>query len=191
MFEEWKQAWREAVDNFRREASLDEAGGSPSAARLRAMEREVAAARSELRRADADLQRTRHELERERAEEATCRRREAAARRIGDEETARLAAGFAARHAERTELLERKAQVLESEVRLKARDVQEMESLVRERLEALGGGAAGAAPGGGPTPRIDPLAEDRDSPEFRRMEREARERAADARLEELKRRMRT
>lgn len=182
MFEHWRQAWREAVENFWTE--LDRDGGA-SRERIAAMRRDVRRVRGELDRVLADLARSREELAEERSAEQSCRRREALARDIQDEETARLAAEFAERHAERSSVLERKVQALEAEAEMRRRDLGEMESALREveaATERLGGDRASA----------DPLSED-DTPEareFRRMEREAREREAERRLEELKRRMR-
>lgn len=200
MFEDWKRAWRDAVESFWRELEDDE-GAAPTPERAAAMRRDVRAARSELESVVVDLTRTREQIEAERAEEQRCLRRESMARGIGDDETARIAAEYAVRHAERAGVLERKVEALEDEIRLRRRDVEEMESALR-RVEAGSGAAGGVGPGGAGSatgagaggagmPR-DPLtAEDeaRDR-EFRRMAREAREKDAERRLEELKRRMR-
>ncbi|HEX6307374.1 MAG TPA: hypothetical protein VFZ69_04245 [Longimicrobiales bacterium] len=178
MFEEWKQAWRQAVDNFQREV----AGVGPP--RIRAMERELTSAAGALGRLDDEIRRVRLELDRERHEEHVCRRREALARGVGDDETARIADEYAQRHAERAAVLDRKIAVLEDERGLLARDVDTMRKTLAEIAPAeppagVGGGTTGAATAD----------DDAGHREFSRMEREARERAADARLEELKRRM--
>ncbi|HEX7120199.1 MAG TPA: hypothetical protein VF212_15500 [Longimicrobiales bacterium] len=198
MFEQWKKAWRDAVASFWQE--LDDTDGAAAPERLAAMRRDARAARAELERVTAELERARGQLAEEREAEQRCRRRESLARGIGDEETARVAAEFAARHAERTGVLARKVDAIEAELALRRRDVEEMESALRA-VEAAGaavGGAAGAAGGGGSggAPNAggagEPLTEAdaaRDR-EFRRMEREAREEEAERRLEELKRRMR-
>lgn len=182
MFEDWKHAWRAAVDNFRRELEESEADdGSP--AHVRAMRRELQAARSALDRLDREIGRARKDAEAERTEEATCRRREVLARRVGDEETVRLASDFATRHAERADILERKVAVFVQERALLSRDLEEM-----ERVMAAQPGADEVLK---EAPRPDVLEERaREDRDFARLDREARERAAEQRLEELKKRMR-
>lgn len=179
MFEDWKHAWRQAVDNFRRELEgMDD--GAP--AHVRAMRRELLTARGALERLDGEIVRTRQEAAAERAEEVTCRRREGLARNVGDEETFRLAAEFAVRHAERADVLERKVAVFEEERKLLVRDLESMEKTLAEHPEAQ---AIGAEP---PPDVLEERArQDRD---FRTLDQRAKERAAEQRLEELKRKMR-
>jgi len=189
MFEEWKRAWRDAVANFWRE--LDDAGPGVGSERIAAMRRDARAARAELDRVAEELNRARAQFAEERKAEEDCRRREGLARRIGDEETARIAAEYAARHAERAAVLEAKVRAIEAELAMRRRDVEEMEAALRQLEAATGpGGAAhgpgGAVDGGGGAGVFE---DDAISPEFRRMERAAREREAERRLEELKRRM--
>lgn len=181
MFEDWKQAWRQAVENFHREAGGGTTGAPP---RIRAMERELTSASGALGNLDDEIRRTRRDLGKEREAEQQCRRREALARDVDDAETVRIAVEFAQRHAERAAVLDRKIAVLEDERSLLARDVAAM----RERLDEVAPAAAAHGVGDG-AGRSDSHDDDRSSPEFTRMEREARERAADQRLEELKRRM--
>lgn len=226
MFEDLRQAWKEAVDNFWRELEVD---GDPAHAdeprkRLAVMRRELQTADDDLRRLDVEIGRTRNAIAAERREEAVCRRRETMATGIGDTETARLAATYALRAGERAAVLERKAEALAAERELRARDLGEMRTAVDAAVVALGsgmrrGGAAagasevtggdapgaatgsGAGAGGGAAaddssplgewPGTGPTDEERLKQEhdFRRMNREAREKAAQARLEELKRSM--
>ena len=177
MFEEWKNAWREAVENFRREAGVAGAGAGAAGA-----VREVYSARTALRQLEFEARRAERELAHERAEEETCRRRESMAVRIGDDETARIAADHAARHGERAAILARKVEVLQAELALRTRELQEMEA----QVTAAGGDATAEPP---PRSVPEPGAREREDVDFHRMEREARERAAEAKLEELKRRM--
>lgn len=183
MFEEWKRAWRDAVASFWRE--LDEAGPGAGSERVSAMRRDARAARAELDQVEAELNRARTRLAEERKAEEDCRRREGLARGIGDEETARIAAEYAARHAEHAAVLETKVRAIEAELALRRRDVEAMESALG-KLEAASG-AASAVHGSGSVGGVDD--DDTMPPEFRRMERAAREREAERRLEELKRRM--
>jgi hypothetical protein len=181
MFDDWKQAWRQAVENFHREAGTGEAGAPP---RVRAMEREVTSAAGALANLDEEIRRTRRHLAKEREEEQVCRRREELARNVGDDETVRIAAEFAVRHAERAAVLERKIAVFEDERALLSRDV----TVMREKLAEVSPSASTRGVSDGAAKR-DASGDGRGSGEFSRMEREARERAADQRLEELKRRM--
>lgn len=173
MLNQWKRAWKEAVENFWRELRAEEDAGAGTG--LGSLRRELASASEEVRRLDAELERTRRELAAEREQEATCRRREGLAREIGDLETARIAAGFAQRHAERAAILARKVEVLEAEHAIRLRDLAEMETVLQQR------------PATATTPP-DPLDDPADAL-FRTLEREARDRAAEQRLQELKRRM--
>jgi hypothetical protein len=195
MFQELKDAWREAVENFRRELAGGQ--GTPARDRIRAMQQDLSAATSALERIERDLAAARREAASARQEEAVCRRREAMARNIGDAETAAIAERFAQRHAERAAILEQKAAVLEAERDLLRRELAEMESILEEQKRKAGedgAAATGAASGG---VRHDAsrggggiASDDAAEAEFRRLEREERERRAEAMLEELKRRMR-
>jgi len=180
MWEDWKKAWRDAVENFRRELAGDDVA---SDSRTRAMQRDVMSMRSAAHKLDAEIRRTRREAESERENEAVCRRREQMARAVPDEETARIAAEFAARHAERAEVLGRKVEVLEAERGLLERDLQSMEKVLAEQPDAP------QTLDDRPIREIveERAVEDRD---FGRLEREARERAAQEKLDELKRKMR-
>ncbi len=227
MFEDLRKAWDDAVQNFWRELDAQDEGdpGHQGAPRrqLAAMRRELGTADAELKRLDADLARTRSAVESERREVETNRRRLAMAEGIGDAETARLAVTFAERAAERAAVLERKAEVIEAERVLRARDLTEMRKAVDAAAAALGteagapgvhgpAGFAGDVSDGVGGGRGDPgdfgldepssdgpawppgsgLSDDeRDAQdrEFRRIRREAREKEAEARLEELKRKM--
>jgi aryl-alcohol dehydrogenase-like predicted oxidoreductase len=188
MFDDWKQAWRQAVENFQREAGVE---GAPP--RLRALERELISVRGALLRLDDEISQTARTLARERDEEQICLRRGRMARGVGDDETVRIAEEFATRHAERAGVLDRKLGVLQEERALLARDLEAM----RTKLAELSAGTdtvtgAPRASGVGSGARSDDIPErdTADDVEFSRLERERRERAANERLEELKRRMR-
>lgn len=180
MWEDWKQAWRDVVENFRRELAGDD-GASDS--RTRAMHRDVMAVRGALQKLDSEIRRTRREADGERENEQVCRRREQMALAVNDEETARIAVEFATRHAERASVLTRKVEVLEAERGLLARDIESMEKVLAEQP---------AAPRTiDDRPVRDILEEEEvEARDFGRLEREERERAAQERLEELKRKMR-
>jgi len=194
MFQDLRNAWREAVENFRRELHGEEQGAGDAHDRLRTMRKDVSIASSELKRIEREAAAARSQAAAERKEEAVCRRREGLARGIGDEETAAIAARYAARHAERAAVLERKAEALEAERDLLRRELADMERIVEERTREVGAGGAApegiGAPGTGARRRTGLEKDEAADAEFRRLERERREREAEARLQELKKRMR-
>jgi hypothetical protein len=177
MFDDWKRAWREAVTNFHQElrGGTDDADGSHT----RALRREVSTAKGALAQLDREIRATERQLEEERTAAADCVRREELARNVGDDETVRLAVEFGTRHRERAGVLARKVEVLFEERALLARDVEKMQAMVGSELS-----------GATPRPAIgDDDADERAATEFRDLGRRARERTAEERLEELKRRM--
>jgi ABC-type phosphate transport system auxiliary subunit len=173
VFDDFKQAWREAVDNFWHELEGDDTEASSRSAL-----RQVAAARNQLETLDGAIGDTRQRVAHEQEQVEACRRREGLARGIGDEETARIAGEYGARHQERADVLTRKLEALEAERRLCRRDLQDMEKAIQE------GRIAGAQA------ELEDLNRHPSEDEFRNLEDAARGRSADERLEELKRRMR-
>jgi ABC-type phosphate transport system auxiliary subunit len=121
MFENFRRAWRQAVDNFWTELEGGSAGGD---ARARALYREVANARNQLGRLEREIGECRHGLDHERKQADVCARRERMAHDIGDVETARIAADYRARHEERAQVLSRKLDALQAERALCERCLQ-------------------------------------------------------------------
>lgn len=174
LFEEFRRAWRQAVDNFWHEMEGDDA-----AATSRAVYREVAAVRNQLDELEDALGATRQRLAHEEDQVDACRRRERLARTIGDDETARVASEYRDRHLERAAVLRRKLDALDAERRLCERDLREMERALREQRIT------------GADDILDELDLDRHphEHEFLNLENTERSRSAEERLEELKRRM--
>jgi hypothetical protein len=179
MFNDWKQAWQQAVENFQREVHDGASGTGPS---VRGMEREIVSAQGALTKLDEEIRRTASDMEAEREAEQVCLRRESLARTAADDETVRIAAEFAARHGQRAALLGRKLAVLREERELLAADVAKMKDIIATTEPHLQTGGERD----GISPSSPDAARDRD---FASLERQARERAAAERLEELKRRM--
>jgi hypothetical protein len=179
MFEDWKKAWREAVANFQQELHAEEDGTIPHQDTLR---RELTSARGALTRLDSEIAAVRRSAAAERDSEQVCRRREAMAAAISDAETVRVAVEYAERHAERAQVLERKVDVLEAERALLQRDLQAMEQVV-----------ANTPADEIRRPERHTLLDDDEEAERQRREfqRLQRERTADERLEELKRKLRS
>ncbi len=174
VFEEFRRAWRQAVENFWHELEGDDAE-----TKARGVYREVAGVRNQLEELDDALGATRQRLAHEEQQVEACRRRERLARNIGDEETARVAVEYRDRHLERAEVLRRKLEALEAERRLCERDLREMERALQEQ-RITGAGEI-----------LDELDLNRHphEHEFRNLEDSERSRSAEERLEELKRRM--
>lgn len=96
------------------------------AALLSAMRGEVVEARAAIAGYSEALEHAERSLVQERELIAQCERREAAAARIGDDETARIAAEFASKHRARAEVLEQKVRAARAELDLRARESDEM-----------------------------------------------------------------
>ena len=135
---------------------------------------------------------TRKRLAHERRELETVRRRRQLAEGIEDAETVRIAEHYEAQHAERVAVLERKLEAQQAEVALAEREAQAMSTELKAAM--AGAGSLGSAPGarGATQPAEDPLRDDHRA-DIEGLARAQRRAAADsdaeARLEELKRRM--
>ena len=135
MFRNLREAFREAVHNFRTELNRDQV---PEAADrlLRAMEDELVRVRAEVKELESQLSRVRAQAAREEEEVRTCLRREELARQIGDEETVEVARSYARRHLRMKEVLTEKGEVLAREVEVRSTEVQEMlTSLKKARVQ--------------------------------------------------------
>ena len=173
MFEDWKKAWEQAVANFERELhGGDRSPGSGS--RATRMRRDLETAQQVLDRLEADLVTSRRDLAAEDELLATCERRAELADRIGDIETARIARDYGRRHAERARIMRRKVEVLQDELTMRQEELGAMKQQAAAELEAI------------QNDEQERLAHDA---EFRKLDHERRERDAEARLEELKKRM--
>jgi hypothetical protein len=178
MFDEWKKAWQQAVDNFERELESSDADFASPNQRANAMRRDLAAARSALGRLEADLVQARKDLAGEEEAEQTARRRSEMAERINDTDTVRIAREFAERHAHRAGILRRKVEVLGDELAMRHEELAAMEQQATVELEQIEA-----------RQETDLLEREKHDADFRRLERERKERDAEARLEELKKRM--
>jgi hypothetical protein len=174
MFEDWKKAWEQAVSNFQRELHEADQPGDIPGHRAASMRRDLADAHRALDRLQGDLISSREELAREEAEIATCERRAAMAERIGDAETARIAGEFARKHTDRAAILRRKVEVLQDELAMRQDELGVMEKQAEEEFAQIRQAQAD---------RIKHEAE------FRQLDQQRKERAAEERLEELKKRM--
>lgn len=131
MFENLRAAFRDAVKNFKDELDRDQVPEAVDRLLL-GMKAEVTDAKARLHDLEEAIRRARAEAAREAREVETCRRRESMARSIGDEETARIAAEYGAKHERRREVLEEKAQALEKELELRRSEIEEMLEKIRQ-----------------------------------------------------------
>jgi hypothetical protein len=129
-------------------------------------------------------------LERERAELATVQRRRAAAAAIADNETVEIADKYAAHHAERVAVLEAKLSAQEAEIALAERELAEMTAQLKAAASGVGDGPLPRAPSDGELGLPDdvPLRQELDGLR-RASERATKEREAEDRLAELKKKM--
>ncbi len=212
MFDNLRRAFREAVANFNRELDRD---AVPEAVDrlLRGMRREAVDAKAALEALKEQLDDTRRRSGEEARNAGVCERREALAREIGDTDTADVAARYAERHAGRSRVLADKARAIEAEVRLQEAEYAEMLAQIgkaradRDKLAASAGrtrardSVAGADGLFGELDRMAGRIGESEAAagaeelfdDARRFDEELgasrRREEADARLEELKRRM--
>lgn len=125
MFEELRDAFREALDNFNKELRRDHVPETVDRL-LVGMRDEIVDEKAEVAGLEAHLQKTVAEADREAENVRTCRRREEMARGIDDAETATLAAQHAAKHEGRRAVLQKKIEVMREELELRRRGVEEM-----------------------------------------------------------------
>lgn len=131
MFDDLREAFRQAIENFKTELNRDEVPETVDQL-LRAMREEVTDVQAATRKLDDDIRDALKGAEAEAKEAETCRRRERMARKIGDEETARVAGEYAEKHEGRKAVLERKALALKEERDLRRAEVAEMMERLKE-----------------------------------------------------------
>lgn len=213
MFDSLRRAFREAVDNFNKELDRD---AVPEAVDklLRGMQSEAVDAKAALEGLRKELAVATKRADEEGRNAEVCRRRENMARDIGDTDTADLAATYAEKHDARRAVLADKAKAIEAEIRLQEAEYNEMMSQIRkaranrDRLAATAGRTRTRESLGdddlfGELDRMaerivgDEAATDAggelfdDARDFdEQLEESRREEVIDARLEDLKRRMR-
>lgn len=139
MIDSLRDAFRQAVENFKSELNRDRV---PEAADrlLRAMHSELIEFERQAGALEDDLARTREEAASEKNAAETCVRREEMAKKIGDAETASLAREFASKHLHRHDILRDKAAVLERQLedhRAALGDMKNQFSRARTQRESL------------------------------------------------------
>lgn len=131
MFDNLRNAFREAVENFNKELSRDQVPEAVDKL-LVGMRAEVVDAQAAIRELEMLITRAGAEAEREKAEAATARRRGKLAADIGDDETAGVAIQYAEKREERQRVLEQKAAAMRAELAIRVKEVDEMLAKVKE-----------------------------------------------------------
>ena len=131
MFENLRNAFREAVENFNKELSRDQVPETVDRL-LVGMRAEVGDAQAAIRELEMQIARAAAEAEREKAEGATARRRGKMASDIGDQETSAVATEYAEKREERQRVLEQKAVAMKAELAIRIKEVDEMMAKLKE-----------------------------------------------------------
>jgi len=143
MFDELRQAFREAVDNFKQEIGRDDVPEAVGRL-LREMKREAADTKAEIRRLEEAINGAIERAEKEKSSGKTCRRREKMALEISDEETARVAREYAEKHEHRRSVLEHKALALKEELDMRQEEFGDMIEAIKDAEKNSAGLAATA-----------------------------------------------
>jgi|TARA_B110000196_G_C21050728_1_gene617211 hypothetical protein len=125
MFEDLRDAFKEALDNFNRELSRDNVSGTADQM-FAGMKDELASEKAQVSGLEDQITKTIEHIERLSDEVATAHRREEMAREIDDNETVKLAAAFSTKAEGYITVLQKKRTALEEELVFRARTVEEM-----------------------------------------------------------------
>jgi phage shock protein A len=125
MFDELREAFREALDNFNKELKRDRVPETVDRL-LSGMRDEIIDEKAQIAGLEEQLQKALSQAEREAQNGLTCRRREEMARRIADEETANVAAEHAVKHEGHHVLLKKKAEAIREELEFRRRTAADM-----------------------------------------------------------------
>ena len=139
MFEDLRDAFQEALDNFNKELSRDNVSGTADQM-LAGMKGELASEKAQVSGLEDQITKTIEHIERLSDEVVTARRREEMAREIDDNETVKLAAEFATKAEGYITVLQKKRTALEEELVFRARTVEEMYAqfnAAREKRDSL------------------------------------------------------
>ena len=139
MFEDLRDAFKEALDNFNREVSRDNVSGTADQM-FAGMKDELASEKAQVSGLEDQSTKTIEHIERLSDEVATAHRREEMAREIDDNETVKLAAEFATKAEGYITVLQKKRTALEEEMVFRARTVEEMYAqfnAAREKRDSL------------------------------------------------------
>lgn len=132
MFENLRDAFLEAVENFKHEVNREEDVPETVDRLFLAMQDELTQTRRLLEGLEKQIADASAEVARDKGEEDTCRRRAEMAKKVGDEETARIAVEYAVRYERRRMVLERKVVALGEEREIRVVEMSEMTERLTE-----------------------------------------------------------
>ena len=144
MFDELRQAFREALYNFNKELSRDQVSETADALLIE-MKNEIISAKAQIAGLEDQLVKTMAEVADLAEDIVTAQRRQELARGISDEDTAGLAEDWLSKAKDQRTILLKKAEALQDEVEFHSQSVDEMHSrfqeaqLKRETLSAASG----------------------------------------------------
>jgi hypothetical protein len=139
VFEDLREAFKEALENFNKELSRDQVSETADKL-LIGMKNEIADEKAQVAGVEQHLQKTLSQIERLEGEIETARRRGELAREIDDDETVKLASEFTAKADGQRVILAKKAIALKEELDFRQGTVEEMFARfneAKEKREAL------------------------------------------------------
>jgi hypothetical protein len=125
MFDDLRAAFSEALDNFNKELSRGQVPETVDKL-FAGMKSEIADEKAQVAGLEDQLEQALAQTKRVTDAAATARRREEMARGIDDYETAKLAAEYAAKQEDHSDVLNRKTSALREELQFRRRTVEEM-----------------------------------------------------------------
>lgn len=131
MFDNLRNAFREAIDNFQKELNREQVPENVDKL-LKGMVDETADAKVRLKELETDLARAEAEAAAEKKQAETALRRGQMAESIGDAETVEVARKFAEKHARRQIVLEQKAEALKKEIGIRTAEIEEMMASIKK-----------------------------------------------------------
>ncbi|MDH3205890.1 MAG: hypothetical protein OEO79_04720 [Gemmatimonadota bacterium] len=139
MFDDLRDAFREALDNFNKELKRDRVPETVDRL-LGGMKDEIVDEKAQVAGLEAQLEQAMAQSKLEAERGLTCRRREEMARRIADEKTADVAAQHAVKHEGHHRVLEKKVEAIREELEFRRRTMDEMMAKfneARDKRDAL------------------------------------------------------
>jgi hypothetical protein len=131
MFDELRQAFREALDNFNKELSRDQVSETADALLIE-MKNEIISAKTQIAGLEDQLVKTMAEVADLAEDIVTAQRRQELARGISDEDTAGLAGDWLSKAKDQRTILLKKAGALQEEVEFRSQTIDEMYSRFKE-----------------------------------------------------------
>lgn len=139
MFEDLRNAFKEAVENFNKELNRDQVSDAADKL-LVGMRKEIVDEKAAVSGLEEQIEQAEAHIEKLTKDAATARRREAMAREIDDSETVKLASEYARKAESHRDVLRKKAQALREELAFRRKTLEGMWAQfeqAKEKREAL------------------------------------------------------